>query len=720
MRLERLSLTNICQHESLEWEFSNGLIGIMGCNGAGKSNALNLGCYAGLTNDYSRHPQGKAGYVRQQAGPKERSEIIVDFSHDGESFRLIRGLQAPTQHVMQFISAGRKQLTKANDIQKELEEVLGISKRLIDEYLFVDQYSLYSFLSAVPADRAKAFAHLCGTTKAEQIWELLKTQSNEDAGLVHDNSENLDEVRAKAGVCKKEIRTKRKRLELVEQQLLSDDEEEELTASFAAKEEYDSLVSEVDLLEETESRRKEQAKEIRSRWKAAKHRLEHTQGASCGDEARLEEVLTELANLREDDERYKKKVQFQKKLVEEEEELEELNATKPEDPGFDLEALHGMRDALIYEISDKEKLLENFKQGIKVCPVCKTPTDSPDLQQRIESAKKTLPKQIDEAAQLDEQISQQQEYERDIVNFRRQLTALNKSIDNLKNWIEPYSEVKQASKKKRGKLQRERDQIYARKETIEKLRDEERKTSDAFNAARSRHKAVKARLKDASEKLKQYAAVGDDQVQEARDRLAEHKAALKESMSLRADVRHQESLLESYEELIERLQETSTRAKRARVWLRTLQQVRDEVMHRDKLPKVVHLNYLRSMEREINDTLQLFDSPFTISVSEDVGFTAEFADGTRMPAAGLSGGQKVMLAMAYRLTVNSLFPKQVGMMVLDEPTDGLDQENRDLASQVFIKLGEVARSRGHQVIVITHDGALRRAFDQRFTLERAI
>ena len=79
-----------------------------------------------------------------------------------------------------------------------------------------------------------------------------------------------------------------------------------------------------------------------------------------------------------------------------------------------------------------------------------------------------------------------------------------------------------------------------------------------------------------------------------------------------------------------------------------------------------------------------------------------------------------MLAMAFRLAVNSLFASQVGMMILDEPTDGLDADNRRLAADVFRSLGKLARDRGHQVIVITHDDALQSAFDQRFVLEKVV
>ena len=110
--------------------------------------------------------------------------------------------------------------------------------------------------------------------------------------------------------------------------------------------------------------------------------------------------------------------------------------------------------------------------------------------------------------------------------------------------------------------------------------------------------------------------------------------------------------------------------------------------------------------------------PFHVTASDDVGFTAHFVNGTVMPGPGLSGGQKVVLALAFRLTVNSIFAPQLGTMILDEPTDGLDTENRQLASEFFQNLGVVARSRNLQIIVISHDEAMERIFDQKVLLER--
>ena len=179
MKLNKLILENVCQHRHLVLDFAPGLVGIYGPNGSGKSNAMNVACYGALTNDYSRHELNKPGMVCQQAEEDERSAITLDFSQDGHDYRIIRGLRKPENHRMER-PGGADTLKKATEIQHEIEQVLGIQRRLIDDYMFVPQGELASFLSETESERAKSFAHLCNTVHAEKVWDLLGRQIQAD------------------------------------------------------------------------------------------------------------------------------------------------------------------------------------------------------------------------------------------------------------------------------------------------------------------------------------------------------------------------------------------------------------------------------------------------------------------------------------------------------------------------------------------------------------
>ncbi|MFN4046485.1 MAG: SbcC/MukB-like Walker B domain-containing protein, partial [Acidilobaceae archaeon] len=88
-----------------------------------------------------------------------------------------------------------------------------------------------------------------------------------------------------------------------------------------------------------------------------------------------------------------------------------------------------------------------------------------------------------------------------------------------------------------------------------------------------------------------------------------------------------------------------------------------------------------------------------ISINEDYDVIV-VREGQTLSVGSLSGGEKTVLALAFRLALASLLmEKPVSTLILDEPTEYLDENSR---SMVFETISEIA---GYvdQVIVVTHD-----------------
>ncbi len=712
MRLDELELVNICQHESLRWEFDRGLIGIFGPNGSGKSNSMNVACYGGLTNDYSRHQNGKPGMIRQQAGPDEQSQIRLKFSHDEHDFEIVRGLAHPVKHLMK--REGQKDLTKANEIAAELEDVLGIKRRLIDDYVFVGQWELFAFLSANPSDRAKSFAHLCNTTHAELCWDLLGKQIAIDLPMAEAVVDNRDDLRQQVGEYKGRLRANKASLVEARKNLLK---KTMVTAHEKTVRDYavlTALEEELPGLEESEAMKLEAAKQTRKRFKEVEESHAELESAMEGKPVRRDEIIAELADLESKAARTKQKREQKEILQGLREKLDALG-DEPDEVDEDLTPMTDRIRKIAGEQAGYLKLLEVEKTN--VCPTCGT--SGADLVSKITDAKHYLPKLREELEELEEKccnITNAAHARRSWLSknesFDQQIVTVQKVIAGIKN-------TGKVTKTQVTELAAERHAIEVEKEVLFDSDTALNALSNDFTVAKTRHVAAK----ESHEAKKQQLAglnVTEQQNNIAITELAAHRTANNAVAGAKSAIAELESFIERKKEEIERTARLIAKRGKLKAWCDDLQDVRDEVLHRDKLPQIVHGNYLLDMEEEINETLTMFDSPFSVGATENVGFTAHFQNGTVMPAPGLSGGQKVMLAMAYRLTINSLFASQVGMMVLDEPTDGLDADNRRLAAEVFQRLGEVARARGHQVIVITHDEALERVFDQKFVLQRPI
>lgn len=85
--------------------------------------------------------------------------------------------------------------------------------------------------------------------------------------------------------------------------------------------------------------------------------------------------------------------------------------------------------------------------------------------------------------------------------------------------------------------------------------------------------------------------------------------------------------------------------------------------------------------------------PFT-SLTLDPGY-AILVNG-EIPLSSLSGAESVMVVMAFRLALNLLVSNNLGLLVLDEPTDALDKERK-------AKMVELVNNFPGQVIIVTHD-----------------
>src|SRR5690606_3364754 len=116
--------------------------------------------------------------------------------------------------------------------------------------------------------------------------------------------------------------------------------------------------------------------------------------------------------------------------------------------------------------------------------------------------------------------------------------------------------------------------------------------------------------------------------------------------------------------------------------------------------------------------LEMFNSPFQIKADNNLSIFVKKKNTKWFKALRLSGGEKVVLALAIRLAISSLFARELGILVLDEPTAGMDTDNVDYLCDVLSSLGAVLRKEDEQVIMVTHDMRLERAFDDVITLTK--
>jgi len=149
----------------------------------------------------------------------------------------------------------------------------------------------------------------------------------------------------------------------------------------------------------------------------------------------------------------------------------------------------------------------------------------------------------------------------------------------------------------------------------------------------------------------------------------------------------------------------------------TLERVRSW-MHYTNGPHKLASRVMESLTDGVNMFLNKLNAPFYVVLDEDgMSYRCPFTDGRTMPetgapaAAELSGGQKTLLALSFRLASYCMFASRQGLMTLDEVTAYLDSENVSNFCTLLEKLKEIMVQLDLQVIISTHEQQLLPFFD---------
>lgn len=708
MRLEYVHLHQVCQHENVTHTFSSGLVGILGQNGAGKSNFVNM-AMASLTGDFSVNPGVKDDNIRSGIPDDDYSAVTTRWSHNGKLIEVRRSLKNSFNYLkIDNVDTG---LRNTKEITSKIEELIGIPKQLLS-FMFVPQWEIFSIISADPATRASTFAHLCGISQFEKVYAALSARIKDDRGMVSTVLDTREEITKRMSTRFRQIDTYEAEYVQHQANVLPANVLTLTKQQADKKDKYDNLSEQVTKQNKTLRVLRARLQDAETAKQAAQDNLEVKSAAA----AALEDKASKAARLLEDISKSKAVAKQIEELKQQakpsltkappmperfterdvvEDELSEMTAercrlktivdmfNKPELSGQKCPTCgcsitnllqnkqHIMSEysLLVAKISNHQELLQSFNNYETTFTAVKRQNDAAVFSAQI--AKNQLERLVDanpvcgDEHELNAVIAQHAEAESYATGASNRLNTATQK------WCETNGAVTEAGNT-RKRLLRE----------IEKLQYDEAESAiatsklEAHNIAASEMRILKERIAD----LLSANAVDQDESDRI-TALIERSAAAKE-------------------------------------WLAELEEVK-EFAHKDNFPKLAAQDWLLSMLERINSILIDFDSPFRVEAGEDLTFIAVKPDGRRERAERLSGGEKVLLALAFRFAVNSLMAVDIGMMILDEPTAGVDKSNLNNLTEILANVSKYTKDKGMQLIIITHDEALQRAFDQTITISKA-
>lgn len=711
MRLEELELVNFCQHRNETFRFREGLNAIIGPNGSGKSNILKA-AYAAPTGDFSRNEGKNTDNICDLAPEGSPSHVRLRFSHNGHTAVAKRSL-SPVGRSFQV--DGGPLVTGDREMTKAVYDLLGVSPEILAEYVFVDQWQVFSVFALSPAKRAAAFQRLFRIEKIQALWEELgksiarvkvpavQTDKDELARRLDAYRAELDDItgRLQAMPPPQDVRADLNaaqqilvgwnRREQIEKRVVGRRQMMERTATELGEVEAQVLSTEVDLevlrnARDTGAATAQGAVEVMARWREY-HRQHHQRAELEKLDAALRLEWTQKGTPPIAPDGYWP--EWEKALAER---LRDLYATR-------------LRN---------ETYVRKFDAacGVAECPECGQPTAA--LAGKVEEARAEVLRLNPQIAELEARTAAYKAHEKAVLAYSAWKTSYDLRFRQLETQRLSLGQVSvpPVDEETTRKVLNEHQEVV---DAVAAMEKEHAELMVKVTRLRERHEAERREYQRDSDEL---ALLPNSPMGVEKARLAVEE--LQQLERTRAELEgRSEGLGKTVADLegeIARLHRLQVEAAVAVGWRDHQEQMR-EVLHYTALPRLVSHHHLDRLSADVNSYLRLFDSPFRVEVDDSLGFTSIFHQGgKRRPAGRLSGGQKVVLALAFRLSVNNAFASDLGLLCLDEPTVGLDEHNLGSLETALGRLRELAKSTGLQVVMVTHERSLAPLFDNVISL----
>lgn len=197
MRIDRIVLNNFISHQSTDTPFFDGITMIIGHNGAGKSSIIDAIVFA-LFGPKGEYVRGKKAEDLIKKG-KMFASVELHFSMGENGYTVFRRVSMKkTDNAAYLEMNGNRIIDTITGVDQEIETILGVSKEIFMNSVFVKQGEMDSLIDEDPAKRKELFSKLIGidrlTRSSRTVGELVKELENEKA-VLNESVKNMEPIR---------------------------------------------------------------------------------------------------------------------------------------------------------------------------------------------------------------------------------------------------------------------------------------------------------------------------------------------------------------------------------------------------------------------------------------------------------------------------------------------------------------------------------------------
>jgi exonuclease SbcC len=684
MKIEIVQLQNIRSHVKSTVPFTRGFNCLVGGLGTGKSSILYAVDFA-----LFGEPIGRSFEYLLREGA-DSAKVTVQFTQNGRTYKLIRGLKRRGKSIGQdfdelklFEDETVIASIKTDAIAEQFKSITGLDRDLYREIVWVRQEHLKELLDATPRDRQRRLDELFGLSDYETAWSNIAVYQRdyETEKRIYEKDPDVVGLE-KLGAEYNRVTEEFARLEVELQSAVA-----KLAIAKKALEDADSKLKK---LEE----KRLFIEELRRKEAQVQANMANVKDNFASLTQRIEGKKTIVDNLRQRQNAIDAQVSGFKNKLEE----VGIAANQP------AEALRAHVAALADQVSSLKAEQEATAQNLQAD---QKRTASLSMESRCPLCLQSLNGEYKNGLML--RIQQE--------NMERQNT-----IKQLQTEIEKLQRTNAVANEAVSNLQ----MLTAKAEDLKaRISEEEKNLNDLASDFEA-----KQRLK--TDLLGQLEAV---QMEICRFELSDLEAAREQSKQAFQQYSFLESDLRTAEnrkkDLLARLDETKERIDHAQEKLERMQKIARTIevlgairdAYRSIQPKLrsEFVKVLRNFVQQVLDSLVGGEAPL-LNVIVDETYTpyVKSESGADREVSNLSGGERTLLAFAYRLGLGQLIMQSrtghgLSMLLLDEPTESLGREDGSID-----RLAEaISRFKAiEQIIAVTHSEAFAEKAEHVIILEK--
>ncbi|CCC81849.1 AAA family ATPase [Thermoproteus tenax] len=703
--LKWIEVRNFKAHEEFSTDFVEGVNFIYGPNGAGKSSLLEAVAVALYGSKWLQKIKAKWSDLVRRGAPEASVELSF-VGLDGVEYTVVRRFSpAGSSPSGTYILAEGRQIARGDqEVTAAAARALGIGVEEFANLVYIRQGELRRILA-----EPDYIDRLFRLDEFDDLDEIVREITGEVSRRRARAEGRAEELAKRAEALRGQA--ERLKAELAEARA----EAERLRASFEQFKAVDAQYSE---LKERAAALEQEARALR----AEAERLEEELVSLDIDREKKAEELAELARLEEElralpepDRSAEAQYYELKRAVELLSSAPEARKFKPED----LEAALRERDEAAARISEIAARLKLLKDVVRIagsssggrCPVCGGPLSQETVERHKREAERLeeeLRRLEARKAELDAAVRR---LERAREEYLRVKDYLSLDLDEAKRRLAELREAYERSKA----LERRRAEIAGRLASRGRLEEELRRLEAKRAEEERRLGQVRARLSEVEAELSRIKPA----LEEAAKRREELRA-LAESY-LRASSRAEElerQLRQTAEELSKSARELEAARAEAKAHAEAESRgnaVRSALREVKPLARRILTEAVNAELNSIFLKLRHKESFRAAELAQEGGryyVVVARSDGQRFSHTALSLGEVNLLALALRLALAKALLGRPPFMILDEPTEHLDEIHRQRIVELVRDLAREVRT----VVVTSHLGEFEEVADKRIDL----